>query len=367
MKDRTVTEMTTTDFTAQAPVSELSSASSEAVALHIDHVGKVYPSPSYRNLFGGAGERSTRALSDVSFEIREGETVGLLGPNGAGKTTMLKILSTALQPSEGRVLLYGEDIGRDPRVARGRLGLVTCDERSFYWRLSGLRNLRFFAALYQVPEATARTRIDELLDALGLAHAAHRPFHSYSSGMKQKLAIARGLLAEPDIVLYDEPTRSLDPLSAANIRAWLAESRNQHPKRINLIATNQLNEAELLCDRVIIISRGQVIASGTIPEIRSAWSDGAYQIHRITYQGVVSLEGLRPGVKVETLSVSASATAIRVDTQGRPDALSSILAEILGQGGVVLRCHSEEATFDEIFCSMVERAGASPLPGRRDS
>lgn len=357
--------MTETEVAAQAHPPPASSVPPAApVAVRVDGVGKVYPQQSYKNLFGGSAGRATRALSDVSFEIRQGETLGLLGPNGAGKTTLLKILSTALQPTEGQVLLDGKDIAADPRHARGRLGLVTCDERSFYWRLSALRNLSFFAALYQVPEKVAQERIGILLEALGLTYAAHRPFHSYSSGMKQKLAIARGLLAEPDLVLYDEPTRSLDPLSAANIRAWLVENRKKNPKRTHLIATNQLNEAEQLCDRVVIINHGQLIASGTVAQIRRDWSGDAYRIHRVTYCGEdVTLDSLGEGFHIETESTDDSGTTIRIDSQGRADALSTVMAAILGQGGVVIACRSEEASFDEIFCSMVEGSGKKPLTG----
>ncbi len=156
---------------------------------------KHYPGPRGRE----AGRKS--ALEGVSFDIAAGEMVGLLGPNGAGKTTLLKVLATLLFPSSGEVHFGDINVLREPGRARKRLGLVTCDERSFYWRLTGRHNLEFFAALYHVPSRETPARVQELLEVLGLAEAADRPFHGYSAGMKQKLAIARGLLASPEILL----------------------------------------------------------------------------------------------------------------------------------------------------------------------
>jgi hypothetical protein len=132
-----------------------------------------------------------------------------------------------------------------------------------------------------------------LLDALGLADAADRPYYGYSSGMKQKLAIARGLLAQPRLVLYDEPTRSLDPVSTQNIRRWITEQKKLHPGQTHLIATNQLEEAEMLCDRVVIVNRGIVIAHGTIDEIRERWHRREYEVHRVGFRGAVPEASLR--------------------------------------------------------------------------
>src|SRR5713101_7465627 len=220
-------------------------------ALLVEHVSKSYV-PWSLSRFLVSRPSKGNALTDVSFTLKHGETVGLLGPNGAGKTTLLKIIATLLAPTSGRILIQGEDPAADVMRVRRSMGLVTCDERSFYWRLNGRQNLAFFATLYGVPARQASERVEMLLEATGLKEAAGRPFHSYSSGMKQKLAIARGLLANPGIILYDEPTRSLDPLSTQNIRNWLAKHRDTLPLTAHLIATNQLAEAEQLCDRVLI-------------------------------------------------------------------------------------------------------------------
>jgi ABC-2 type transport system ATP-binding protein len=239
------------------------------------------------------------------------------------------------------------------------MGLVTCDERSFYWRLSGRHNLEFFATLYGVPPVRARARVQELLEVLGLAAAADRPFHGYSSGMKQKLAIARGLLANPALILYDEPTRSLDPLSAQNIRAWILRNREEFPRTAHLLATNLLHEAELLCDRVVIVNHGTVIASGTMAEIRRAWQGHEFAEHRVTCRGLSPALALpAPGEGLLECSLDGregDTSVLRVrETSGGPG-LSRVLSSLLSAGVTVVQCESHEATFDEVFCSLVAR------------
>jgi ABC-2 type transport system ATP-binding protein len=247
-----------------------------AFALNVEHVSKTYTPLGFFGLDrSSAKRRAVKALDDVSFSIRAGDMFGLLGPNGAGKTTLLKIMTTLVHPSSGRVSLLGRDIREKPRWTRRMIGLVTCDERSFYWRLTGRHNLKFFAALYGVPDREADARMEELFDTLELTSAADRPYHSYSSGMKQKLAIARGFISDPMVLFYDEPTRSLDPVSAQRIRNWIAERRKKFPHQTHIIATNHLYEAEQLCDGVAIFAHGRLLAQGSIREICATAGPGA--------------------------------------------------------------------------------------------
>jgi ABC-2 type transport system ATP-binding protein len=160
-------------------VENTSVPSKEAMpALSVESVSKSY-TPWRLFGFGGARKSEKNALTDVSFRVEYGETVGLLGPNGAGKTTLLKIIATLLAPSSGRILVHGDDPAIHTRRVRRSMGLVTCDERSFYWRLSGRQNLSFFAALYGVPEKEARERVETLLDATNLKEAGDRACESY--------------------------------------------------------------------------------------------------------------------------------------------------------------------------------------------
>lgn len=325
----------------------------------------VFKRYSQRRWFGGKPGNARPALNSVSFSVEEGQTVGLLGPNGAGKTTLLKIIASLISVDAGSVRVFGHDVNCDPLPVRKRMGLVTCDERSFYWRLSGRRNLLFFSTLYRVPAAAARDRIAMLLETLGLTEAADRPYHSYSSGMRQKLAIARGLLASPDLVLYDEPTRSLDPLSSQNIRQWIMENRARYPRTTNLIATNQLHEAELLCDRVIIVNRGEIIADGSIAEIRRRFEAREHMAHRILCRGIVPASCLEPSAGNGLISIKdepgeePGTTWLEVRAVRDSDALSFVLAAILRSGGSVQQCQTRQIPLDEIFVSLV-RAEQAP-------
>jgi ABC-2 type transport system ATP-binding protein len=330
------------------------------VAISVENVCKWY---SGRRWFSRARpEDAIRyALRDIAFTIREGEMTGLLGPNGAGKTTLLKSIATLLRIDSGRIVIDGHDVEREPVAARRLIGLVTCDERSFYWRLTGRQNLRFFASLYGIPDRRAAERIDLLLDKLGLSHAADRPYHSYSTGMRQKMAIGRGLLGDPRVVLYDEPTRSLDPLSAQNIREWIRASRAASPRTTHLIATNQLHEAEQLCDRVLILNHGVVIADGSIEQIRRRVHSEGSIVHKLTCSGLTAL-ALAPMPEVGLFEVVSEAgtdgtLTVRVTTAESGEGLSLVLEEVLRLGGSVLRCETGEAPFEAVFCSLV-REGA---------
>jgi ABC-2 type transport system ATP-binding protein len=336
-------------------------------AVKIIQAEDVFKQYSRRRWFGGKAGSVRPALNSVSFSVERGETVGLLGPNGAGKTTLLKIIASLITVDRGSVRVFGHDVSRDPLPVRKRMGLVTCDERSFYWRLTGRRNLMFFATLYRVPAAPAQQRVAMLLETLGLTEAADRPYHSYSSGMRQKLAIARGLLASPDLVLYDEPTRSLDPLSSQNIREWIVENRARYPETTALIATNQLHEAEKLCDRVIIVNQGEVIADGSIAEIRRRFEAKEHMAHRILCRGFVPPGGMAASSGNGLISIQEQPGEdpdtiwLEVRTIRDSDALSFMLGAILSCGGSIQQCQTRQIPLDEIFVSLIKAEQAAAV------
>jgi ABC-2 type transport system ATP-binding protein len=209
------------------------------------------------------------ALTDVSFEVRAGEIFGLIGRNGAGKTTLTKIVATLVQPTSGSVTVNGFDSVRDEERVRAQVGLATAEERSFYWRLTAHQNLIFFARLYGLSDKQALGRINELIARFELEEVARRRFGELSTGNKQRLAFARAMLASPPVLLLDEPTRSLDPLAAARMRALINELSRADPPVSILLTSHNLAEVEELCQRVGIISRGRIRALGTPQSMRT--------------------------------------------------------------------------------------------------
>ena len=231
---------------------------------------KVNPDASFLarlTLRNRIGEQSV-AVERVNFTIREGEIFGLLGPNGAGKTTTIRMLSTLLQPTSGSAVVNGYDVARQPGMVRQNLGAVLTGERSIYWKLTGRENLEYFAALYHLPPAVAKQRVAELLKRLDLASRADENVERYSSGMKQRIAIAKALLANPPVLLLDEPTIGLDPQSARNLRELILEIK--HEGRTILLTTHYMEEADLLCDRVGIIDLGRIIALDTPANLKKS-------------------------------------------------------------------------------------------------
>ena len=208
-----------------------------------------------------------RVLNEVSFGVAPGEVFGLLGPNGAGKTTLLKILSTLLEPSAGRAALSGCDVVHQSAAARRQLGYCPGFDRAFYLRLSARENLRFYGALNNLPRRPLAERISSLLAALGLDGARDEPVRNFSTGMLQRLAVARALLHQPRVLILDEPTRSLDPTAAAWLRRHLREELAGRQGATVLVATHNLTEAEEICHRLGVLDQGRLQAAGTAKEV----------------------------------------------------------------------------------------------------
>jgi ABC-2 type transport system ATP-binding protein len=297
----------------------------------------------------GKKPRFTWALREVTLEVSEGEVLGLLGPNGAGKTTLLKILSGLVLPTSGVALVGGDDTRGRGSPTKRMLGFVTSDERSFYWRLTGKENLQFFGSLYQLSGAMLKARIAYLMDRLEMSEEADKPFGDYSSGMKQRLAVARALLHDPPILLLDEPTRSLDPISAKHLRRFLAEELNVREGKTLLLATHNLQEAEQLCRRVAILSGGQIQSVGRVEELSA--------LHRGSEEYVFVLSGLDsiPSPWQDELTISPL-PGNRVRVAGRfprdGERLSDFLETVLRLRGRVVSCARAEPSLQEVFDRM---------------
>jgi len=207
------------------------------------------------------------ALKSVDLEVDGGDRIAVLGPNGAGKTTFLKLVGGLLLPSEGEILVNSHNTLHHNAAARKSVGFVMNEERSFFWRLTGRQNLEFFAALDNLSGDNLKERSQELIRFVGLEAHIDQPVSTYSSGTKQRLAIARGLISEPDVLILDEPTRTLDPVACEELIDLINERLHKTSRKTILIATHRLEEATKLCNKVLIINQGRAVAFNRISDL----------------------------------------------------------------------------------------------------
>lgn len=205
------------------------------------------------------GKNVVTAVDNISFDVFEGEVFGFLGQNGAGKTTTIKILTTLLLPTKGRVLVLGHDVDKEEKEIRKKINFVYGGERSLYWRLTGRENLIYFSMLYNVHDY--KSKIEEIIKKLKLAEYIDKRVETYSKGMKQKLQIAKGLVNDPKILFLDEPTIGLDPIAANDLRYIIKELSNKGTTIF--FTTHYMDEAEKLCDRIALIKKGNIVALDT--------------------------------------------------------------------------------------------------------
>jgi ABC-2 type transport system permease protein len=290
------------------------------------------------------------AVDAVTVSIKRGELFGLLGPNGAGKTTLIKLLSTLALPSSGDALIGGYPLA-DGEMVRRRIGLVTGEERSFYWRLSGRDNLRFYASLYGLSRTQTERRVGELASLLGLQEVLDQRFDTYSSGMKQRLALARGLLNDAEILYLDEPTKSLDPSSAARLRDTIHGLVQERGHTIVLV-THQLGEAGQLCDRVGIMHRGRLTVVHEVGRLRElVRPEARYQmeIEGMSEAKLGELQRLAGVVELSTEALGPGKVALDLHLLESASALSEVLRCVVQGGGEIDGIRAQDVTLEEIF------------------
>jgi ABC-2 type transport system ATP-binding protein len=219
------------------------------------------------------------ALRGLTLAVRPGEFFGLFGPNGAGKTTLIRILATLVTPTAGQARVLGFDVVRQASQVRAHIGLVFSNENAFYGRLTGRQNLEFFAALQGLGFGAAARRAAEWLRFFGLEGAADQPVQAYSTGMRQKLNVARALLHDPPVIFLDEPTKGVDALAAETLRDLLRRELVGRRGKTVLLTTHDLEEMEHLCDRVAVLEAGRLRAVGAPADlIREASSSVVYRL-----------------------------------------------------------------------------------------
>jgi ABC-2 type transport system ATP-binding protein len=224
------------------------------------------------------------ALRNASLDVHTGDRIAIMGPNGAGKTTLLKLIGGLLFPTEGEIVVNGVNTVHHNSAARKSVGFVFNEERSFFWRLTGTQNLEFFGALDNLSGAALQNRVHHLLKLVGLEDAGDKPVSADSSGMKQRLALARVLIAEPTVLVLDEPTRALDPVACEEMVDLILADIHKDSRKTLLIATHRPEEAMTLCNKVMVINGGKLKA---FDSIATATANGTLLEY---YRGVMKAE-----------------------------------------------------------------------------
>ena len=312
------------------------------------------------------------AVQGVDLTIEEGELFGLLGPNGAGKTTLIKILSTLVTPTSGTAQVGGYGLDEQADIKR-LIGLVTSDERSFYWRLSGRQNLEFFASLHHIPAEEIPARVAGVLEQVGLQAASEKRFQTYSTGMRQRLSIARALLNRPRLLFLDEPTKGLDPTATQNLHTLVRSLSRQEGITI-LLTTHYLEEAEALCERIAIMNQGRIRACGSLAELRE--NSGlqeriSIQVSRLDPETQARLERHLPGLHIQRVArqsqPSGESSPEELDPSGGQDGATitldakrqgpqgrDVAIDILRQGKASIQAvNNQEISLQRIFSELV--------------
>lgn len=293
------------------------------------------------------------AVSHINLHVREGELFGLLGPNGAGKTTLVKLLCTLILPTTGSARVGGFDLTQSDHV-RAQIGMSTGDERSFYWRLSGRQNLEFFAALCNLPKQQIAPRVSEVLAQLGLGAVGDASFQTYSSGMRQRLSIARAILHRPRILFLDEPTRSLDPNSTRQLHSLIQDELLARAGMTIFLTTHRLDEAEKLCHRVGIMHKGRLQAVGTLADLRQSLQ--ARHRYHLTVSDLPPAQAELLTQQTPTLRQEAAADGLvqLTLTAAADHLLSDIISRIVMVGGHIQTVRHEEVSLEELFVTLTQ-------------
>jgi ABC-2 type transport system ATP-binding protein len=298
------------------------------------------------------------AVDGLSFEVSPGETFGLLGHNGAGKTTTIRLLNGVLSRDAGEVAVLGIDPASDGERVRSRTGVLT-EAPSLDERLTASENLEFFGRLYGVTENRLRDQVAALLEVFGLTDRAGDRVARYSRGMKQRLALARTLVHDPEILFLDEPTAALDPVAAREVHD-LVERFRRDQRRTVLLCTHNLVEAERLCDRVAIMRNGKAVAVGSPAELaRSIGAPLTVEVEVDPDERQRAIEALRAAGFNEPASTPAG-IAFKVDSR---EAIPAAVAALVRAGVPVFRVANTEPDLETVYFALY----GSSSPGERDS
>ncbi len=307
-----------------------------------------YPPRSLRRPF--RRPRPIKAVTGVDLQVKRGELFGLVGPNGAGKTTLIKLLCTLIVPTAGTARVMNLELAQETEIKR-TVGLVVSDERSFYWRLSARQNLEFFATMVGLDSSRSPQRVAQVLEAVDLSSVADRRFSNFSTGMRQRLSIARGLLHRPQLLFMDEPTRSLDPNATRHLHKLVRALVEQEGMTV-LLTTHNLTEAETLCDRVAVMHHGRIQACARPDQLRRQLSAAGREIYHLTVdswqpQLAQELEPLLAYFQADPAGDDSWQLSLQLGE--KPTALTAVLDILRSADLTIQDIQSELPSLEEVF------------------
>ena len=300
------------------------------------------------------------ALDGVDLDVESGELFGLLGPNGAGKTTLIKILTTLLTPTSGTARIFGFDVEKDTKRIRRIMNMVAGGEQSGYGILTVREQLWMFSQFYGLPSKDGWSRTDALIDRVGLAEKRLARVSTLSTGERQKMNLARGLMNDPWVLFLDEPTLGLDVAAARSLRELIVEWKAAVPGRTILLTTHYMAEADELCDRIAIVDHGRILAMGTPEELKKrVQRESIFRVELDRLDGGPAALADLPGV------VSASAAVDEGEGERQTVAVNLVLADdsalgavvgaVGGKGATILGLRKSEPTLEDVFVELVGR------------
>ena len=288
------------------------------------------------------------ALQDLSFQVSRGEVFGLLGPNGAGKTTSVRLLNGMFEASGGKMEVMGYDPGTQGAHIRAVSGVLT-ETPALYERLTARQNLKFFGTLAEMSDPEIASRTDELLKMFDLSDHADVRTGTFSKGMKQRLALARAWLSRPKLLFLDEPTSSLDPEAAVQVRELIADVRQKEGTTV-LICSHNLDEAQRLCDHLLIMRKGSAVAMGTLDELRRQVSTGLWlqiKLLKPFSDWQSTLSGLT-GVRKFELQ---DETSIKVEVESQEN-IPQVVSALVMKGAQFLKLQPQEISLEEVYLKL---------------
>jgi len=315
-----------------------------------------------------AKPKPVTALAGIDLQVEPGEFFGLLGPNGAGKTTLIKILTTLLLPTSGSAHVFGFDVSRQHAQIRRIMNIVSGGEQSGYGLLQVREQLWMFSQFYGIGAREGWRRVDELIDLVGLQEQRVQKVSSLSTGQRQKLNFARGLLNDPWIFFLDEPTLGLDVSAARAVRELVVEWKAAVPGRTILLTSHYMAEVEELCERLAIVDRGRILAIGTPAELkRRVQRESIFELELDRLDGGTGALEALPGV------VSASVPSRPDAAEGQPHrtvivnlaladdaALGGVVSALGGLDSHIVALKKSEPSLEDVFIELVGRGFEAP-------